>query len=198
MSDAARPDPASAPHKRWRLRYGDQVFGPFDRTELEDLLADRRLDRDSLLAEEGSGEDWRRAGEIPELDGLFPAPAAPSKAKPPRLRAEPGQPDPMMLHLIYALYAAFFVVGFTPIIGVILAYVKKPDAEGSWQASHYEWLIRTFWIGLAFMVIGGITTIVLIGSVIMFLGGIWFLYRIIKGWIRLGQLRAVEDPTGFF
>jgi uncharacterized membrane protein len=198
MTHAAPETASPPPPKRWRLRYGDQVFGPYDRSELGELLADRRLDRDSLLAEEGSGEAWRRAGDIPELADLFPAPAAPSKAKPPRLRSEPGQPDPTMLHFIYALYAAFFVVGFTPIIGVILAYVKKPDAEGTWQDSHYEWLIRSFWIGLAVMVIGGIATIVLIGFVILFLGGIWFLYRIIKGWIRLGQLRAVEDPTGFF
>lgn len=196
MTDAAAEE--YPPPTRWRLRYGDQVFGPFDRQELEALLADRRLDRESLLAEEGRGEDWRRAAEIPELADLFACANVPSKAKPPRVPARWDPPDTTLLHIIYALYAGFFVVGITPVVGVVLAYLKRPEAEGSWQVSHYTWLIRTFWIGLAFMVVGGLATVVLVGFLIMFLGGVWFLYRIIKGWILLGQLRAIKDPTAFF
>jgi uncharacterized membrane protein len=189
MSDT----PPSPPGQRWRLKYGDQIFGPFERAELEELLAEGRLDRSSLLAEEGYGESWRPAGEFLELRGLFGDAPAPAKAKPPRVPI-PGQPDVGLLHLIYALYAASFFVGITALAGVIVAYVKRDQAVGTWQESHYTWLIRTFWWVLAFMILGGITTWILIGFVILFLGGVWFIYRIVKGWLRLSQLRAIENP----
>jgi uncharacterized membrane protein len=190
MSDTPPPPPG----QRWRLKYGDQIFGPFDRDELKALLAEGRLDRRSLLAEEGYGESWRPAGDILELQSLF-AGAAPVRAKPPRVPI-PGQPDVGVLHLIYALYAASFFFGFTVLIGVVVAYVKRDQAGGTWQESHYDWVIRTFWWMLAFMVVGGITTWILIGFVILFAGGVWFIWRIVKGWLRLSQLRAIENPTG--
>src|SRR5438094_5597635 len=40
------------------------------------------------------------------------------------------------------------LTGIVGIIAIILAYVKRPDAEGTWLASHYRWLIRTFWFSL--------------------------------------------------
>lgn len=187
----ASPQP---PRRRWRVRFGDQVFGPFDRTELEDLVLEGRLGRSSLLAEEGGTGTWQHADQIPELADLFQGRADPVKAKPPRLIVEGQAVDNSILHLIYALYALSFMNGLTAVIGVIIAYVKRGDARGSWQESHFDWLIRTFWWGLLIMVVGGIATIVLIGFLIMFLGGVWVVYRIIKGWLRLGQWRAVEDP----
>ena len=187
----------SSPSQRWRLRYGDAVFGPFDRSELEALLAEGRLDRDSLLVEEGRGEDWRRAREIPELADMFASALVPAKAKPPRVRRA-NRPDTTYLHVIYALYLAEFFTLLTALVGVIVAYVKRGEAAGTWQATHYEWQIRTFWWWLLFVVIGVVTQLIGVGFIILFLAGAWFLYRIAKGWLRLSQLRAIETPSDFF
>lgn len=100
-----------------------------------------------------------------------------------------------MLHFVYALYAAAVINGLTAVVGVIIAYLKRPEAEDTWLASHYVWQIRTFWWAVLFMAIGAVTTFVMIGFVVMFAAGIWFIYRIVKGWLRLGQMRAVENPT---
>ena len=193
MTDASATPPPPPP-KRWRLKFGDQIFGPFDLAELEALVGEGRLVRSSLLAEEGSNDGWRPADQFPELEAIFRDRTALAKAKPPRLIAAGRTVDNTTLHLIYALYAASFLNGLTAIIGVIIAYVKRDDARGSWQHSHFDWLIRTFWWGLLFIVLGGAASFVLVGFVIMFAAGVWLVWRIAKGWIRLGQWRAVENP----
>src|SRR5436309_11013825 len=48
------------------------------------------------------------------------------------------------------------LVGLLGIIGVIVCYVKRDEAGGTWVASHFRWLIRTFWYSLLWSVIGGI------------------------------------------
>lgn len=174
------------------------MFGPYDRAELEELIGEGRLGRSSLLAEEGPNEDWRPADQFPEIEDLFRGRNQVAKAKPPRLIVAGQAVDNTVLHLIYALYALSFVNGLTAVVGVIIAYAKRNDARGSWQASHFDWLIRTFWWGLLFMVLGAVATVVVVGFLIMFLAGVWIVWRIAKGWIRLGQWRAVENPEGFF
>jgi uncharacterized membrane protein len=49
--------------------------------------------------------------------------------------------------IVHALYLASAVVGISSIIGLIMAYVKADTAE-PWAVSHYQYAIRTFWIGL--------------------------------------------------
>lgn len=183
---------------RWRLQFGDEVFGPYDRSELEVLLAEGRLDRMSLLAAEGEGNAWRPAGEIAELEMLFEGRALPAKAKPPRVPGgRAGGPDPMMLHLVYGLYAASFFMGVTALIGVIVAYVKRGEAQGNWQATHFTFQIRTFWIALAASVLGFLTVPIGLGFLILALAAVWMIWRIVRGWVRLSQYRAVEQPEGW-
>lgn len=190
------PETSSSP--RWRLRFGDQMFGPYDRGELEALLSEGRLDRTSLLSAEETREAWRPAGEVPELADLFEGRALPAKTKPPRVAGGPaGGPDPMMVHLVYGLYAASFVMGVTALVGVIVAYVKRPEALGSWQATHFTYQIRTFWIALVASVVAFLTMFIGIGFVILSLAAIWMIWRIVRGWVRLAQYRAIEQPEGW-
>ena len=107
------------------------------------------------------------------------------------------QPDTIMAHVVYGLYAASFFNGVTAVIGVIIAYVKRGDVTGHWLATHYQWQIATFWWGLLLSVVGGVLTLVLIGWLILLLAAVWFIFRIVKGWLRLGERRAIENPTGF-
>ncbi len=94
--------------------------------------------------------------------------------------------------VVYALQAAgFFLGGITWIVAIIVDYVKRDDAEGTWLASHFRWQVRTFWWGLLWGVIGGILTLVLVGFVVLFADAVWIIYRIVKGWLRLSEHREV-------
>jgi len=89
--------------------------------------------------------------------------------------------------VVYALQAAGFFVGITWIVGVIVDYVKKDDARGTWLESHYRWQIRTFWFGLLWGALGGILCLILVGFAILAADGVWIIYRIVKGWLNLAE-----------
>ena len=44
--------------------------------------------------------------------------------------------------IVYALQAAAFLVGITSVVALIIDYVKRPDAEDTYLASHFTWQIR--------------------------------------------------------
>jgi len=112
-------------------------------------------------------------------------------------------------HLVYALHAlglalgAFgaasvlgsFLFGWPSIIAVIINYVKRSEARGTWLESHFTWQIRTFWFALAWAALVALVSIPLavilvgIGTWIagMFLLGVWAIYRIARGWLRLND-----------
>jgi len=89
--------------------------------------------------------------------------------------------------IIYALYAASFLVGITAIVAIIMNYIKKEDVAGTFLESHFRWQIRTFWFGLLWGVIGSVTFFIAIGWFVLIANGIWIIYRIVKGWLRLND-----------
>lgn len=130
------------------------------------------------------------------------------------------EPDPSLVtitHVTYALHAlglaigAFgastvvgaFVFGWPSIIAVIVNYVKRGEARGTWLESHFRWQIRTFWFALLWVivvaVVGGLLTIVVIGFAIWVIGlfilGLWAIYRIARGWLRLNDRRPMPPPA---
>jgi uncharacterized membrane protein len=84
------------------------------------------------------------------------------------------------------------LTGWPPIIAVNLNYVKRSDARGSWLESHFRWQIRTFWFGLLWVVLCGLLVVLTlgVGLIIVWLPlafvTTWFIYRIARGWPRLG------------
>jgi uncharacterized membrane protein len=116
-------------------------------------------------------------------------------------------------HVTYALHAlglaigAFgastvigaFVFGWPSIIAVIINYLKRGDARGTWLESHFTWQIRTFWFALLWTcivgVLGALLVLVLVGFAIWAIGllalGIWAIYRIARGWTRLQNRQPV-------
>jgi uncharacterized membrane protein len=125
-------------------------------------------------------------------------------------------PDPSLittLHVTYALHAvglaigAFgastvvgaFIFGWPSIIAVIINYVKRGDARGTWLDSHFSWQIRTFWYAAIWaavvFIVGLPLTLLLVGFAIWAVGlfalGIWAIYRIALGWSRLSSRRPV-------
>ncbi|CAG0971203.1 hypothetical protein BURK1_01233 [Burkholderiales bacterium] len=120
--------------------------------------------------------------------------------------ASPAAQPPMTATLVvYALYAFAAIGGvissglvqFAPlvalagIVGVIIAYVKRSEARGTWVASHLDWLIRTFWWSLLWSLIVGavgvVLMLVLVGFVLLPLGlaavSIWVIYRVVRGYL---------------
>lgn len=58
--------------------------------------------------------------------------------------------------ITYGLFAFGLVVYWPAIAGVVLAYIRRRDAAGTFLESHYGWLIRTFWWwAILFALIGG-------------------------------------------
>ena len=86
---------------------------------------------------------------------------------------------------VYILQALGFVTLLTPIIGIIVNYIKDDDVRGSWLESHFRWQKATFWYGLLWILLGVLTQWILIGIVVLAVVLIWFIYRIAKGWVYL-------------
>jgi len=89
--------------------------------------------------------------------------------------------------VIYSLYALSLFFGVTAIIAIVLNYLKREDAQGTWLESHFSWQISTFWWGLLWFIVGAITWIILIGWLVWGVACIWFIYRIAKGWLNLND-----------
>lgn len=89
--------------------------------------------------------------------------------------------------IIYALYAASFLVGITAIVAIVMNYVKKEDVAGTFLESHFRWQIRTFWFALLWCAAGAIMMLILVGWFVLAANGIWVIYRIVKGWLRLND-----------
>lgn len=71
--------------------------------------------------------------------------------------------DRTLAFVVYVLmFAAPFVVGLTGLIGVVIAYVRKPEAPPL-EASHYRFQIRTFWVGFALALISALALVVGVG-----------------------------------
>jgi uncharacterized membrane protein len=112
------------------------------------------------------------------------------------------------LHTLSALMGVFtsatvigqFVFGIPSIVAVVMNYVRRDEARGTWLESHFSWQLRTFWFAaLAFVLIGlfSLPLVLLLGLGIFtwmlgaFVVGIWILYRMARGWLRLKDGRPV-------
>ncbi|HEX5513031.1 MAG TPA: hypothetical protein VFY81_01415 [Gammaproteobacteria bacterium] len=91
----------------------------------------------------------------------------------------------MLTHAVYGLQALAFLTLVTPLVGVVINYVKREDAAGTFYDSHFRWQIRTFWWSLLWGAVGVITLLILIGKLILLAVTVWYIYRIVKGWLRL-------------
>ena len=97
-----------------------------------------------------------------------------------------------------AFIVTAFLMGWPSIIAVIINYVKRSDARGTWLDSHFGWQIRTFWYALVWVVLAGLLILTVVGIpfawVLLVAAGIWVLYRIIRGWIALAEARPMPVP----
>ncbi len=95
-----------------------------------------------------------------------------------------------LLHLIVAIGAV--IPSFQPgiallIVAFIIDLVKKDEAAGTWQASHFSWRIRSvLWAGGLYVITIPLWLLLFFPGWIAWVAiSIWFLYRIIRGWLNL-------------
>jgi len=104
-----------------------------------------------------------------------------------------------MATVIYGVYAINLAVpGPFALIGVILAYLNRDAAGGTWLQTHYQWTIRTFWISIAWFFIGLVTIPVIVGIVILALLWVWWAVRIAIGWSALSKEQPIANPRTWF
>ncbi len=97
-----------------------------------------------------------------------------------------------------AFIVTAFLTGWPSIIAVIINYVKRGDARGTWLESHFIWQIRTFWYAVLWVFLAGLLILTVVGIpfawVLLVAVGIWVLYRIIRGWIAVAESRPMPLP----
>ena len=101
-----------------------------------------------------------------------------------------------LLHLIVAVAAVVpgaYVAVALLIIALVIDLVKKDEAIGTWQASHFSWRIRsTIWMGILYIVTFpiGIFFLFLWNPAYVIIS-IWFLYRIVRGMVAMNSSQVV-------
>jgi len=106
-------------------------------------------------------------------------------------------------HVVYGLHAfaiGLGIVGASTVIGgfvgsvpsiiaVVINYIKRASARGSWVESHYRWQIRTFWYALLWLLIAVLLIVTVVGAPfglgLLLALTLWLIYRITRGWLRL-------------
>jgi uncharacterized membrane protein len=117
-----------------------------------------------------------------------------SDIRPPVL-PQPIVSDVALAMSVYVLYGIGYFTGISALIGVVIAHVKVEDADPVLQ-SHYQFQIRTFWIGFLYITVGLVLSLVLIGIPILIWWFVWSL-RIVKGIIAANESRPIANPTSW-
>ena len=107
-------------------------------------------------------------------------------------------------HISYALHAIVAVSAVVPgvqasvallLIAFILDLVKKDDARSTWQESHFRWRIRSvLWAGLLYLLTSPLFLLLFFPGLIAWIViSIWFLYRVVRGWLALNDRRTMPE-----
>ena len=90
-----------------------------------------------------------------------------------------------------------FLIGVPSIIAVVMNYMKRGEASGTWLESHFRWQIRTFWFGLFWAALCWLFVLLtlFVGVIVVWIPlgflAIWFIYRVVRGWMALRDRRPM-------
>ncbi len=107
-------------------------------------------------------------------------------------------------HISYLLHTIVAVTAVLPgtqasilllLVAFILDLVKKGEAQGTWQESHFSWRIRSvIWAAVLYTVTIPLWLLLIApGWIAWALISIWFLYRVVRGWMNLNNRRAMPQ-----
>ena len=105
-----------------------------------------------------------------------------------------------VLHLIVAVSAVVPGGQWGPtllIVALVIDLVKRGEAEGTWHASHFSWRLRSVvWAAVLYLVTVPLWLLfVFPGWIAWAVISVWFLYRIVKGMVRMNAGQPMETPT---
>ncbi len=124
-----------------------------------------------------------------------------TKSSPARRSRKEDVPKPLVSDgglalAVYVLYLAGFFTGLTAVIGAIIAYMQSERADEILQ-THFRFQVRTFLIGLLYVVIAAVTLHVGIGALILVWWAIWTVVRCVKGLLALNAGEPIADPDSW-
>ncbi|MGP9791954.1 DUF4870 family protein [Roseinatronobacter sp. NSM] len=107
----------------------------------------------------------------------------------PHLQADLGA-----ARIIYILFGLGFFLPLLTAAGVIYGYMSR--GKSSALDSHIRFQLRTFWIGFAMVITGGILAVFMVGYLILLFWFLWTVIRIISGFLTAGKGHPVQNPAG--
>jgi uncharacterized membrane protein len=97
---------------------------------------------------------------------------------------------------IFHAISLLFTFGAMSFIPLILSYIKRDEARGTFVYSHHNWQISSFWIYFVLVGVGWLLFITVIGIPFAFLiwvgAWLWKAYRLIVGFNALTKNQAIE------
>ena len=115
--------------------------------------------------------------------------SSPEGVSPPATSFEFNRPT-----IISLLYLSSAVLGVTAIVGVVLAYVWKGEAHDDWESSHFEYLVRTFWLALLGAAVSVLLMLVLIGFILAVAVGVLVIVRCVLSLINAQKRMPMPNP----
>lgn len=109
--------------------------------------------------------------------------------------------DKRLAHVLYILHAlAPFTAWLLALIAIVLGMARRDEVRGTYLESHFSWLARTFWWGLLWIAVCFVLTWLLILTILLVWLAwlpytvlfVWYLYRVIRGWLKLNDGVAVH------
>ena len=100
--------------------------------------------------------------------------------------------DRTIMHVLYGLHTlAWFSGGIFAVIALIINYVRRADESDALYLDHHNYMIRTFWWTLLWLVVLSPLWLILVlpGAVAYFIVWLWYLYRCVRGWMRFNSNR---------
>lgn len=96
--------------------------------------------------------------------------------------------------IISLLYLGSFVTGISGLVGVVLAHVWQGENKANWAASHFAYLIRTFWIGFAASIVAMLLSFILIGFLLFPIIMLWVGVRSVMSLVKAQREEPLPDP----
>jgi uncharacterized membrane protein len=97
---------------------------------------------------------------------------------------------------VYILYLLGFCTVITALVGLVIARVKSGSADEIWE-THFQFQVRTFWIGLLCLCLSFLLMFVLVGWFLFGSWAVWTLFRVIKGMILLNDRKPIPRPASW-
>lgn len=97
---------------------------------------------------------------------------------------------------VYVLYLVGYFTGITALIGVIIAYLQAGSAKPEMK-SHYAFQIKTFWVGLVYLLAGALLLHLGVGVLVLLWWFVWSLVRNVKGLLALNRNEPIPNPNSW-